>query len=71
MIITANPGGKRSLIFLSKEQIPDFGRKAELHNEEVRCRLAEYYKDKEVRNHGIGGIKIFYYFFMFLLSSLI
>lgn len=58
-------------MFLSKEHIADFGSKTELHNEELRCRLAEYYKDKEVRNHGIGEIIIPYYFFIFLLSSLI
>lgn len=58
-------------MFLRKEHITDFGSKAELHNEEVRCRLAEYYKDEEVRNHGIGEIIFPYYFFIFLLSSLI
>lgn len=56
-------------MFLSKEHIADFGSKAELHNEELRGRLAEYYKDKEVRNHGIGEIIIPYYFFILIVIS--
>lgn len=35
-------------MFLRKEHITDFGSKAELHNEEVRCRLAEYIKMKKL-----------------------